>query len=147
MKFLRDIALSVLLLGSVMLLTGCSKTAADHALSQKSPSGAVAQAVSGEPAADTQNNSSNVAISRLPPEARQTIQAIRNGGPFPYRQDGTIFNNREGRLPYKPRGYYREYTVPTPGAKDRGARRIIAGSGGELYYTDDHYNTFRLIKE
>jgi ribonuclease T1 len=147
MKFLRDIALSVLLLGSVTLLTGCGKTVADQALSQKSSSGAVAQAVLGEPAADTQNNSSNVAISRLTPEARQTIQAIKNGGPFRYHQDGTIFNNREGRLPYKPRGYYREYTVPTPGARDRGARRIIAGSGGELYYTEDHYNTFRLIKE
>ena len=147
MKLLRDTALGAWLLGSVMLLAGCSRTAADQALFQKSTSGTAAQAVSAEPAADTQNNSANVSINRLPPEARQTIQAIKNGGPFPYHQDGIIFNNREGRLPYKPRGYYREYTVPTPGARDRGARRIIAGRAGEMYYTDDHYNTFRLIKE
>ena len=147
MKLLRYIALSVLLLGSVRLLTGCGKTVADQVLFQKSPSGAMAQANSEKPATSDQNNSSNVAISRLPTEARRTIQAIKKGGPFPYRQDGIIFNNREGRLPYKPRGYYREYTVPTPGARDRGARRIIAGKGGELYYTDDHYNTFRMIQE
>jgi ribonuclease T1 len=82
----------------------------------------------------------------LPPEARETIRLIRRGGPFPYERDGTVFGNFEKRLPLKERGYYREYTVKTPGARDRGARRIVAGRGGELYYTDDHYRTFKRIR-
>lgn len=92
-----------------------------------------------------------VALSSLPPEARATLARIKRGGPFRYRQDGSVFGNRERHLPSRPRGYYREYTVPTPGAKDRGARRIVAGgdvrSSGEYYYTEDHYNSFRRIKE
>jgi ribonuclease T1 len=83
----------------------------------------------------------------LPPEAKHTLTLIKRGGPFPYRKDGIIFGNREGRLPPRPRGYYKEYTVKTPGLRHRGARRIVAGSGNEFYYTDDHYNTFKLIKE
>lgn len=86
-----------------------------------------------------------VRIADLPPEARETIALIGRGGPFPYARDGTVFHNREGLLPKKPRGYWREYTVKTPGARGRGARRIVAGAGGELYYTDDHYRTFRRI--
>jgi ribonuclease T1 len=89
----------------------------------------------------------NIAAGDLPSEAKATLKLIKHGGPFPYPKDGTIFNNREGRLPAHKRGYYREYTVKTPGRRDRGARRIIAGADGEFYYTDDHYNTFRLIKE
>ena len=88
-----------------------------------------------------------VTASELPGEARETIALIRKGGPFPYQRDGVVFGNFEERLPVKARGYYREYTVRTPGAKDRGARRIVAGRGGELYYTDDHYNSFRRIRE
>lgn len=88
-----------------------------------------------------------VAASELPAQARETIALIRKGGPFPYRRDGVVFGNFEKRLPVQGRGYYREYTVRTPGAKDRGARRIVAGRGGELYYTDDHYISFRRIKE
>ena len=88
-----------------------------------------------------------VAASELPAEARATIERIRKGGPFPYRRDGIVFGNFEERLPARARGYYREFTVRTPGAKDRGARRIVAGKGGELYYTDDHYMSFRRIKE
>jgi len=83
----------------------------------------------------------------LPSEAKATLKLVKHGGPFPYPKDGTIFNNRERRLPSRMRGYYKEYTVKTPGSRDRGARRIIAGADGEFYYTDDHYNTFRLIKE
>ena len=87
------------------------------------------------------------AASELPAQARETIALIRKGGPFPYRRDGIVFGNFEERLPAMARGYYREYTVRTPGAKDRGARRIVAGKGGELYYTDDHYNSFKRIRE
>ncbi len=89
--------------------------------------------------------SDGVRVGELPPEARQTLALIHAGGPFPYPRDGVAFANREGHLPQKARGYYREYTVPTPGARDRGARRIVAGRGGELYYTDDHYRSFRRI--
>jgi ribonuclease T1 len=88
-----------------------------------------------------------IAAAELPGEARETISLIRKGGPSPFPRDGVVFGNFEEKLPLKARGYYREYTVKTPGAKDRGARRIVAGSGGELYYTDDHYNSFRRIKE
>ncbi len=97
----------------------------------------------------------DVALDRLPPEAAQTLSLIKQGGPFPYPRDGIVFRNREQHLPAQRRGYYREYTVPTPGLDHRGARRIIAGSGagqdvrtsGEYYYTGDHYRTFRRIKE
>jgi ribonuclease T1 len=96
-----------------------------------------------------------IAAAELPREARQTLVLIKQGGPYPYRKDGTVFRNREGHLPRRPRGYYTEYTVRTPGERDRGARRIIAGrgstgdaaTGGEYYYTADHYNTFRRIRE
>jgi ribonuclease T1 len=85
--------------------------------------------------------------AQLPPEARETIELIRRGGPYPYARDGVTFANRESRLPREKRGDYHEYTVKTPGERTRGARRIIAGKGGELYYTDDHYNHFRRIRE
>ena len=81
----------------------------------------------------------------LPREARDTIALIQRGGPYPYRQDGGTFGNREGHLPRKPRGWYREYTVETPGLSHRGARRIVAGGDPprEWYYSDDHYDSFR----
>ena len=94
-----------------------------------------------------------VRVVDLPPEGRATLAAIRAGGPFASKRDGIVFGNREGQLPRRPRGYYAEYTVPTPGASTRGARRIIAGRGTpgdfrtstEDYYTGDHYRTFRRI--
>lgn len=81
----------------------------------------------------------------LPPEARHTLALIASGGPFPHRQDGVVFGNYEHLLPDEPRGYYHEYTVETPGARDRGARRIITGGNPPevYYYTDDHYRSFR----
>ena len=88
-----------------------------------------------------------IAATELPVEARRTLELIRKGGPFPYDRDGATFGNFEKRLPVKGRGYYQEYTVRTPGASNRGARRIVAGKGGELYYTDDHYQSFKRIKE
>ncbi|MGH3825405.1 MAG: ribonuclease domain-containing protein [Pseudonocardiaceae bacterium] len=84
-------------------------------------------------------------LSQLPPQATQVWQLIQHGGPFPYRQDGTVFGNRERRLPPQHSGFYREYTVPTPGEQDRGSRRLITGGVAELYYTADHYVTFVAV--
>lgn len=94
----------------------------------------------------------DISAKDLPPEARHTLHLIRSGGPFSYRQDGAVFGNREHRLPAQDRGYYREYTVPTPGARDRGARRVIAAgqdprNPAESWYTEDHYRSFRRIRE
>lgn len=95
-------------------------------------------------------NVGTVALADLPAEARQTEQLIRAGGPFPYAKDGTVFGNRERLLPRERRGYYREYTVRTPGSRDRGARRIVCGgeqpkAPDACYYTSDHYASFRRI--
>jgi ribonuclease T1 len=93
----------------------------------------------------------SVPVAELPREAREMLVLIRAGGPFRYRKDGTVFYNRERLLPRQPRGYYTEYTVRTPGSRDRGARRIVVGgdprTSGEYWYTDDHYRSFRRIRE
>lgn len=93
-----------------------------------------------------------IGLAELPPQGRETYSLIQRGGPFPYEKDGTVFGNRERQLPGKFRGYYREYTVKTPGVRHRGARRIVCG--GEVrhkpdvcYYTSDHYASFRRIAE
>ena len=86
-----------------------------------------------------------VRASELPVEARRTLALIALGGPYPYTRDDVTFGNFERSLPRKSSGYYREYTVPTPGESDRGARRIVAGKAGEKYYTADHYNSFKFI--
>ena len=88
-----------------------------------------------------------IAASQLPAEARETLKLIKRGGPYRYERDGAGFGNFERLLPQRERGYYREYTVPTPGVKSRGARRIVSGKGGEFYYTDDHYKSFRRVRE
>lgn len=94
----------------------------------------------------------DVTLSGLPPEARRTDQLIHSGGPFPYAKDGVVFGNYEKRLERRPRGYYHEYTVPTPGARNRGARRIICGGNAPTepdacFYTEDHYSSFhRIVK-
>ncbi|MET0961950.1 MAG: ribonuclease [Noviherbaspirillum sp.] len=92
-----------------------------------------------------------VHVSELPHEARQTLRLIQQGGPFPYDKDGAVFGNYERLLPKQKRGYYREFTVRTPGARNRGARRIVAGGEAhmfrEYFYTDDHYASFRRIQE
>ena len=84
---------------------------------------------------------------RLPKEAIDTIALIKRGGPFPYPRDGAAFSNREKQLPARERGWYREFTVKTPGERTRGARRIVAGRDGTLYYSDDHYRSFKRILE
>ncbi|WP_326776734.1 ribonuclease domain-containing protein [Streptomyces sp. NBC_01445] len=83
--------------------------------------------------------------SRLPAEARTTLGLIDKGGPFPYTKDGAVFGNFERELPRQSRGYYHEYTVPTPGERDRGARRFVTGQSHETYYTDDHYESFKAV--
>ena len=88
-----------------------------------------------------------ISVAELSPEARETLRLIRQGGPFPYPRDGVVFGNFEQRLPKHARGYYHEYTVQTPGARNRGARRIVCGTPVECYYSADHYQTFRRIKE
>jgi ribonuclease T1 len=88
-----------------------------------------------------------ISVAELPPEARTTLQLIKQGGPFPYPRDGVVFGNFEKRLPRQTRGYYHEYTVKTPGVRNRGARRIVCGRVPECYYSDDHYQTFRRIRE
>ena len=92
----------------------------------------------------------SVAYTGLPPQGQEVMEQIRQGGPFRYEKDGTVFGNRERQLPSQRRGYYREYTVPTPGLSHRGARRIVCGgqrprSPDACYYTEDHYSSFRLI--
>lgn len=100
------------------------------------------------------NDASGVAwvrINSLPQEAQQTLVLIKQGGPFPYKKDGAVFGNYERLLPRQTRGYYREYTVSTPRARNRGARRIVVGgvppAPQEFYYTADHYQTFQRIQE
>ena len=88
-----------------------------------------------------------ILASELPEQARETLALIKRGGPYPFAQDGAVFANRERRLPVAPRDTYREYTVKTPGRRDRGGRRIIAASSGALWYTEDHYRSFRRIVE
>jgi len=96
----------------------------------------------------TARESVGSAITGLPLEVRETLRLIDAGGPFPYHRDGIVFQNRELRLPAQARGYYREYTVPTPGRADRGAQRIITGGNPpvEFYYTGDHYRSFQRIQ-
>jgi ribonuclease T1 len=92
-----------------------------------------------------------IRVAELPKQGQQTYELIRLGGPFPYGKDGTVFGNRERLLPAQKRGFYREYTVQTPGSRDRGARRIVCGGPPRTphacYYTADHYSSFRKIVE
>lgn len=101
---------------------------------------------SSSPSSDSEDGPPTAQLAELPPEAAQTLELIDAGGPFPEDRDGVTFENREDLLPDQPMGYYREYTVPTPGSQDRGARRIIAGEGDELYWTADHYGSFSRIE-
>ncbi|GAB3762048.1 guanyl-specific ribonuclease [Microlunatus parietis] len=122
------------LLVAVALLVGCSV-------------GTVTEPEAGPGARDPESGLVVVELDQLPPEAARTLELIKAGGPFPYRKDGSTFGNREGLLPDRPRGYYREYTVPTPGEDDRGARRIVTGDRDRIfYYTGDHYTSFSRIR-
>jgi ribonuclease T1 len=124
--------LLALLLAAVLGLAGCG--------SSSSRSSAASSTAASKPA-----GMSTITEASLPVQARDVIKRIDDGGTFQYRQDGVTFQNREGLLPAEPSGYYREYTVATPGAADRGARRLILGRHGELYYTPDHYRSFLWV--
>ncbi|WP_030316334.1 ribonuclease domain-containing protein [Streptomyces flavochromogenes] len=126
-----------------VLLAGCSSSSggAGPAAPARTATGATAEAV----APTGTSGLPTVRAADLPPEARKTLDLIARGGPYPYAKDGAVFSDFERILPREPRGYYREYTVRTPGERDRGARRIVAGRGGEIYWTDDHYETFREV--
>lgn len=115
--------------------------------SARTPAGDPGSAPPAESTATATESSARYA-SDLPPEAIATLELIERGGPFPYDRDGTTFQNRERLLPDRPRGYYREYTVETPGSRDRGARRIVTGGQPPevYYYTDDHYRSFRQLE-
>jgi ribonuclease T1 len=140
--------LGALLAGLLLVLTGCATSGAGNGSSPGSP-GSTATAAAGSPGASGVPSWARgmpvVGVGRLPAQARDTLRIIDAGGPFPYRQDGTVFGNRERLLPPQPRGHYHEYTVPTPGSPDRGARRIVTGESRETYYTDDHYRTFKAV--
>lgn len=107
---------------------------------------APAPAVAAQNACGNLSGYSHTTLSALPPEATTTYDLIQTDGPFPYpKNDGVVFDNREGVLPACASGYYHEYTVPTPGSSTRGTRRIVTGSAGEYFYTGDHYATFKVI--
>jgi guanyl-specific ribonuclease Sa len=132
---LRSALIAVGTAGLLILTPACSRHTAEHF------TGSGAGTSSGLKACE---------LSSLPPEAAATVRLIHSGGPFPYSRDGIIFGNFEHRLPQENRGYYHEYTVPTPGAKTRGTRRVITGGTPltkppEFYYTGDHYETFCQI--
>jgi len=130
------LALALAVLGAVGVVPAVAAPAA----------GAVpASAVAAEAACGDTSGFQVVALSGLPSQATDTVHLIQQGGPYPYPQDGTVFTNREGLLPSCSSGYYHEYTVKTPGSPDRGARRIVTGSGGEYFYTGDHYASFVLV--
>jgi ribonuclease T1 len=109
------------------------------------PAGASAQREGAPQRERVQASLADVSVKALPPEARDTLRLIEKGGPYPFDRDGIVFGNFEKRLPIKERGYYNEFTVKTPGVKHRGARRVVTGKGGEKYYSDDHYKTFKRI--
>ena len=113
--------------------------------STRTPTARPARSATPTPKVKAKRGLPTIRYQDLPKQAQDTIRLIDKGGPFPFDRDGLTFQNREGILPKKPNGYYHEYTVITPGSSDRGARRIIAGDLGELYYTDDHYDSFREV--
>ncbi len=157
MKARRLTALFAVLLGLVVLAfmaagipqTGTAPPETGLTSPAQSPTGFQTPTSGQAPAAGVANPSRlpEIKASSLPPEARHTLALIARGGPYPYSRDNVTFGNFERVLPRKASGYYREFTVRTPGESDRGARRIVAGGDGEKYYTADHYQTFKFILE
>ncbi len=142
MPKVRRPLLVLVLLG--LLLAGGYALRAVHPYSPRGGPATSAPAP-GVPGAPDTSGLRHVPLGSLPPKAAETWREIQAGGPYRYSRDGIVFDNRSTQLPTEPRGYYHEYTVPTPGESDRGARRLITGRDGELYYTGDHYATFVVV--
>ena len=147
-RLLTLAAVLVLLVGLGMMLSSTQESpvspgAPTGSTAAPAPTGSTAASA---PAVDGSGLEA-VAASSLPQEARETLDLIARGGPYPYSRDGAVFSNFERLLPRKPSGYYKEFTVRTPGESDRGARRIVVGETGEKYYTPDHYESFLQILE
>ncbi|GGO32543.1 ribonuclease [Deinococcus humi] len=154
---MRDVNVRALLLTPLLavFLAGCDLPAAGQETAQPQTTAQTTQTQpqSSPPASnrDPQSGLRWINVGELPREGAQLLQTIAQGGKFRYSKDGVTFGNRERILPRQPGGYYREYTVPTPGEGDRGARRIVCGgqpvtSTAECYYTADHYASFRRIR-
>ncbi|MFM9844766.1 MAG: ribonuclease domain-containing protein [Dongiaceae bacterium] len=141
----QRITIAALLLLVLTTYLGGQQWLGGGSLSQP-PAGTAATSAAPDPAAGV----AAAALAGFTAEERGAISAtlalIADGGPFPHKKDGSVFQNREGRLPRTAAGYYHEYTVETPNSPDRGARRIVTGAGGEIYYTADHYNSFVQLK-
>ena len=140
---------ALLVLGLLLLWGGTGPQTPDRQPVASTTAATPADDRSGTPTGGTDPESGLplVALASLPREARQTVALIDRGGPFPYDRDGATFGNRERLLPARPGGYYREYTVPTPGEDDRGARRIVSGDGDrQLFWTADHYASFARVQ-
>jgi ribonuclease T1 len=140
-----SVPLVLLAMAVAGLLSACGGLTADAG---RSPSlSASAPAAAPSTVRTNPSRLAEVKASQLPREAQDTLARIARGGPYPYSRDGVVYSNFEKILPARPSGYYHEYTVTTPGSSDRGARRIVAGQQGDSYYTDDHYASFRFIRE
>ncbi len=139
-------ALALVVLLIVLLIRGSTpNTAAPAASTRSAPAGSPTPT---DPSPrDPESGLVLVEVGSLPVQARQTISLIERGGPYPYAKDGAVFGNRERLLPSRPNGFYREYTVPTPGEDDRGPRRIVTGDQDrQFFYTDDHYASFVRVR-
>ena len=144
---MSPVRLLLALVALLVLMAGCS-TAGGGATPTTPPGAtpaAATQAPRFEAEAPSDWSGGTIELADLPPEAVETLALIAEDGPYPYRQDDGVFQNREGILPDRPMGTYREYTVETPGSPDRGARRLVVGDGRDVYYTDDHYDSFRFV--
>ncbi|AUZ33624.1 ribonuclease [Arthrobacter sp. PGP41] len=141
------VLLAFLAFGGTGFLGQLTEDTTPEGTSSAVPAPSAAPGTSASPGQVNPSGLPEVRESALPAEGRRVLELIRAGGPYRYSQDGQPFGNFERILPRRDRGYYREYTVPTPGESDRGARRIVAGADGEKYYTDDHYESFKYIAE
>jgi ribonuclease T1 len=142
------VVLALVMFGGPGLLDQPKESTTAGATSRATAPGSASPSAPAAPVpADNPSGLASIRESELPPEGRRVLALIRAGGPYQYSQDDQTFGNFERILPRRDRGYYREYTVPTPGESDRGARRIVAGSGGDKYYTEDHYESFKFIAE
>lgn len=140
----RLVGLVLVLLGLLLVVVACSGAGSTPKPTvAPTPGPAVTAPFSPDPPSDWSGRT--IPMGDLPSQAIDALKLVELGGPYPYRQDDGVFGNREGLLPARPSGAYREYTVVTPGSPDRGARRLVIGEGRFVYYTDDHYASFRFV--